>query len=107
MFVIYDIQEGMPASYFFADLVSYMMVGSNWGLIISSGVVEFIFAALGVWFSWRIISRTSVSGVEDAAAILELAVPYPQTPEYTAVDSGFDGYAPSGDYDSDKNSYKD
>ena len=58
-------------------LLDYMLVGENWVILTGDLWVEFLFAALGVWFSWRLISRTSKSALADAEAVIELAVPYP------------------------------
>ena len=40
-------------------------------------ITYFIFAALGVWFSWRIISRSAGSDISDAETELSLSKPWP------------------------------
>ena len=76
------------------DFLGYLMVLGNWALLTGDCLVEFLFAAIGVWVSWRIISRTPESVRLEAGAVLELAVPYPagSEPAFEAEEAVFTGY---------------
>lgn len=61
-------------------LLEELAYGEYWLSIARDSLLEFFFAALGVLFAWRLISRTADSNAAEAQAALRRAVPiYDQT----------------------------
>lgn len=50
----------------------------NWIDLTKNMLIEFVFAALGVFLAWRIIKRNPKGDAEDAKVCLSSALPYPQ-----------------------------
>jgi len=59
---------------------------SVWISLTTDMITEFIFAGLGLWFAWRTISGTAAGSADNAKAIADLAIdwPEPRTPEAPA-----------------------
>lgn len=49
-----------------------------WLSLTGDMITEFIFAGLGLWFAWRIISGTAAGNAENAKAVAELAIDWPE-----------------------------
>lgn len=88
------LSEGYPFTAIPLLAIGYLIVPENLVLVTPDLWVEFIFAALGVYISWRIISRTAESRIDEAVATLDLAVPYP--PAREPVSDDFSYYAEVG-----------
>jgi len=77
LFVYIDIVEyGYAISDAFLLFIGYAAYVQNYVTLIGDLVVEFIFAAIGVFISWRIISRTPESQAIETEASIKLALPY-------------------------------
>ena len=53
-----------------------MQYRNNWMEILSSSYMEFLFAAIGIFIMWSVISRSSGSDVKDAQAMRKFMTPY-------------------------------
>lgn len=79
------VENGYAASDAFWLFIAYAGYLPNYVSLIGDLIVEFLFAAIGVYISWRIISRTPMSTALEMKAVLELAVPYSgQNAQYSA-----------------------
>ena len=69
--------------------------GAMWAEITTGAITEFIFVALGIFFAWSQISRTSKTEIASAEGVLTTAIPYGagQEPEVGDGSNYFDSTA--------------